>query len=70
MTTKKKVTMTLSLKGYSRFKLLMSKLHFSNEDFFLCYCVLNTARTVVTPLQRRQVLREMRLLKSYKPLKR
>ncbi len=39
---KVKIAMTVSENGYKRFKMVMKKFGFKNEDMFLRYCTLTT----------------------------
>jgi hypothetical protein len=61
---KRSVKMTLSEKGYKRFKTLMKKMGFTNTDLFLRYCVLKAVKPKLSETQKKLAAKEMKLIKE------
>ncbi|MBS3121841.1 hypothetical protein J4434_03080 [Candidatus Woesearchaeota archaeon] len=64
---KKVVKMNLSSNGYKNFKKAMKKMKFKSKELFLKYCTLNTIKTIATSSQKKQIAKEMNLIKKAKP---
>lgn len=58
------VKMILSPSAYKEFKTVMKKMGFSDEDAFVKYCVLKTAKPYVPKSQQPDVAREIAALKK------
>lgn len=61
---KKTVKMILSEDAYKNFKASMNIMGFTNEDWFMKYCALNTIKTVAPKSAIKQILKEMKELKA------
>jgi hypothetical protein len=58
------IKMKISDNGHKKLQAMMKKMKFKDESLFLRYCVLNTIKTKVTEKQKKQVQKEMKLIKS------
>ncbi len=61
---KKRAIMTLSPKSMKKLEKVMKDMGFSNKGLFLRYCVLNTIKSKLSPSAKKQVMREMKLIKK------
>jgi hypothetical protein len=44
----------------------MKRMKFNNEDLFIKYCILNTIKTKAPASQKKQILKEIRMIKELK----
>lgn len=69
MANHKTVTMKLSESGYKRFKSVMKKFGFINEDLFVKYCVLKTIKSKESAKIKRDIDKEIKLILAAKKRK-
>jgi len=58
----KTMTLQISSGGYKKIVRMMHWMGFTNQNYFLRYCVLNTLKTKVSMAQRKLIRHEMQQL--------
>lgn len=66
MANNKSVSMRLSERGYKRFKSIMKKFGFGNEDLFVKYCVLKTIKPKVPAKIKKDIDKEIKQILAAK----